>query len=270
MPTPIDLSLASLLPTVSPLPDELVNLAASLVAQSRSKATTLKPEEEIGRTYACCHIACQRLGHWLALDIAKPTPPVNPKIYSKLHTYLNSVLRTQTTPRRKAAGTTQARNTPSSARLNAQLRDDKVTAKTKPATAEPTPIPSETATPRSRKRKADAQDDKSADSASRLDNAANTESLITDATKRASAQTDPPTANEEVIPHVSQPSKTPLRRKEKHVDVDGDDLGPAGLLPGLGTMFQPAVDWLSDERQQDYADWKHKVLRQMMVIERNR
>lgn len=128
MPTPIELSLTSLLPTVSPLPDELVNLAASLLAQSRTKATTLKPEEEIGRTYACSHIACQRLGHWLALDIAKPTPPVNPKVYSKLHTYLNSVLRTQTTPRRRAAGTAQARDTPSSARVNAQLKDVKAAA----------------------------------------------------------------------------------------------------------------------------------------------
>ena len=48
------------------------------------------------------------------------------------------------------------------------------------------------------------------------------------------------------------PSKTPLRRKEKHqasrdflVDADGRDVpGAAGLLPGLATMFQPCVDWL--------------------------
>lgn len=43
-----------------PLPSELLELAVSLLAQSRNKASSLKPEEEIARTYACAHLACER------------------------------------------------------------------------------------------------------------------------------------------------------------------------------------------------------------------
>lgn len=273
MPTPIELSLTSLLPTVSPLPDELVNLATSLLAQSRTKATTLKPEEEIGRTYACSHIACQRLGHWLALDIAKPTPPVNPKVYSKLHTYLNSVLRTQTTPRRRAAGTAQARDAPSSARVNAQLKDvkaaanERVASNAAPATVELSKSVSKTTTPRSRKRKAEAQKDDVHGTPSRLHKATNVDSSITVDSERPPEPADSSGDDEESVSPVKRPAKTPLRRKEKQGGEAVDDLGPAGLLPGLGTMFQPAIDWLSDERRDDYANWKQTILRQVMLIE---
>ena len=44
----------------SSLPPELVSLAASLLAHSRSKAASLKAEEEIARSYACAHLACER------------------------------------------------------------------------------------------------------------------------------------------------------------------------------------------------------------------
>lgn len=43
------------------LPAELISLAGSLLAHSRSKAASLKAEEEIARTYACAHLACERL-----------------------------------------------------------------------------------------------------------------------------------------------------------------------------------------------------------------
>jgi origin recognition complex subunit 6 len=72
-----------------------------------------------------------------------------------------------------------------------------------------------------------------------------------------------------------RPAKTPLRRKEKHggkaaLAAEGlleDDLGAAGLLPGLGTMFQPAIDWLSDENRADYARWKKGILKECAAIE---
>lgn len=55
-------ALTSLIPRLNgPLPDELVQLAGSLVAQSRNRASNLKAEEEIGRIYACANIACERL-----------------------------------------------------------------------------------------------------------------------------------------------------------------------------------------------------------------
>lgn len=55
-------ALTVLVPTLSgPLPQELVELAISLLAQSRNKASNLKAEEEIARSYACANLACERL-----------------------------------------------------------------------------------------------------------------------------------------------------------------------------------------------------------------
>ena len=54
-------ALIGLIPTLTgPLPPELLDLAVSLLAQSRSKASSLKPDEEIARSYACANLACER------------------------------------------------------------------------------------------------------------------------------------------------------------------------------------------------------------------
>jgi origin recognition complex subunit 6 len=61
----VEQALTSLIPRHNgDLPTELVELASSLLAQSRTKASNLKAEEEIGRTYACANIACER---WVPL-----------------------------------------------------------------------------------------------------------------------------------------------------------------------------------------------------------
>lgn len=54
--------LFSLLPSLSSgaLPPELLELTTSFLAQSRSKASGLKPDEEIARSYVCANIACER------------------------------------------------------------------------------------------------------------------------------------------------------------------------------------------------------------------
>ena len=53
--------LVGLTPTLTgPLPPELLELAVSLLAQSRSKASSLKADEEIARSYACANLACER------------------------------------------------------------------------------------------------------------------------------------------------------------------------------------------------------------------
>jgi origin recognition complex subunit 6 len=58
---PVEQALGNLVPThASDLPQDLVSLASSLVAQSRSFSSSLKPEEEIARPYACAEIACRR------------------------------------------------------------------------------------------------------------------------------------------------------------------------------------------------------------------
>ena len=56
-------ALTGLVPSLNGLlPPELVELAVSLLAQSRSKASSLKADEEIARSYACANIACERCG----------------------------------------------------------------------------------------------------------------------------------------------------------------------------------------------------------------
>lgn len=61
MSRPVEQALNNLIPRhPGALPPELIELARSLLAQSRSIAGTLKAEEEIGRTYACANIACER------------------------------------------------------------------------------------------------------------------------------------------------------------------------------------------------------------------
>lgn len=58
----VEHDLLSLLPSITlPVPLELINLSVSLLAQSHSKASTLKKDEEIARGYVCAHIACERL-----------------------------------------------------------------------------------------------------------------------------------------------------------------------------------------------------------------
>nr|POE90367.1 hypothetical protein CFP56_71092 [Quercus suber] len=92
MPTSIEQNLTLLLPAHAFLPPELVQLSTSLLAQSRSKAASLKPDEEIARIYACCNIACERLRGKFGLDIAKTNPPTKPRVYSKLYAYLDGAL----------------------------------------------------------------------------------------------------------------------------------------------------------------------------------
>ncbi|TLD34798.1 origin recognition complex subunit 6-domain-containing protein [Venturia nashicola] len=111
--------MVSLLPSITlPLPPELVNLAVSLLAQSRTKASTLKPDEEIARGYACAHVACERLKQALHLPAIVPRPPCPPRTYKKVFAYLNTVLATKReagpaepeTPKRSR--TTSAKATP--------------------------------------------------------------------------------------------------------------------------------------------------------------
>ncbi|OTB13452.1 hypothetical protein K445DRAFT_47957, partial [Daldinia sp. EC12] len=86
-------TLLSLLPTYSQdLPQPLLELASSLLTQSRHSAGALRAEEEVARTYACAHIACERLKITLDLPPIQPRPPVPPRIYKRLYTHLNNVL----------------------------------------------------------------------------------------------------------------------------------------------------------------------------------
>ncbi|KAJ5953256.1 hypothetical protein N7454_000152 [Penicillium verhagenii] len=89
----IEQALGNLVPThASDLPQELLSLASSLVAQSRSFSASLKPEEEIARPYACAEIACRRLTRALNLPPLLGHPPCPPRAYKKLYSYLDKSL----------------------------------------------------------------------------------------------------------------------------------------------------------------------------------
>lgn len=71
---------------------------------------------------------------------------------------------------------------------------------------------------------------------------------------------------------VKRPNKTPLRRKEKHAarpvnSEDEEEETAAGLQVGLGTMFQDAVDWLSDNRREEYREWKDGIMHKLDELE---
>lgn len=430
MPQPVELALAGLLPTISFLPPDLISLANSLLSQSRVKAAALKPEEEIGRTYACAHIACKRLEKKLDLDLGRPAPPVKPKVYDRLYKYLDSVVGTPrrgksnedvSSPKKNGVGRTEVgtpskakddvgekstpkRATPSRAEESVartprtgekRTRDDteqQDNAKEVPgfvmplvrsickscqtpaavphvlvgATAVVREIASRSAkrsrneaSGSKRRRRATQQSAKSSQSevgeeetpvgiatekwpallvalhcltaarmkgtqiedermqALRTRGVGAVQSFCSDQRRTLPEElsagiesinrdidfytleaedygwlemewyhnipSNPEPESEPVIEESEQdeeqgpvtprkrPYKTPLRRKEKHGGKAAigseDDVGAAGLLPGLGTMFQPAVDWLSDERRREYAVWKKGIIKEISEIE---
>ncbi|ATY58437.1 Origin recognition subunit 6 [Cordyceps militaris] len=101
----IELALISLMPSyVKDIPPLLVELASSLLAQSRNQASTLKAEEEIARLYACANIACERLKIQLDLPPIEPRPPVPPRIYKRLYSHLDNILPSTTSGARRSSG----------------------------------------------------------------------------------------------------------------------------------------------------------------------
>ncbi|KAH8696329.1 origin recognition complex, subunit 6 [Talaromyces proteolyticus] len=123
---PVEQALATLLPThANELPPELVTLAQSLIAQSRSYASSLKPEEEIARPFACAEIACRRLSRLLKLPPLLGRPPCPPRVYKKLYTFLdNSIGTNKANPKKegtaKGLNRTPSKSTP---RRNTPLKD---------------------------------------------------------------------------------------------------------------------------------------------------
>jgi len=267
----VNSSLSSLLPTLSPLPTSLTDLATSLVAQSRARASTFKPEEEIARTYACCHIACERLGKKLGLEVGKPAPPCPPRVYGKLKTYLGSVLRTPTTPRSAARLVDRTGSGQNGARGALAATEPRGSGRSLRGTPSKRPAPAVEDTPSKRLKKSTVapmeaeETTHEGSSAAQINLHANQEEAE-DGMEEDGDDDDEPTP-------VKRPAKTPLRRKEKHAKRDDgftgeEDMGAAGLLPGLGTMFQPAVDWLSEERRAEYKIWEKNVYREIAAVQR--
>ncbi|KAI1281562.1 hypothetical protein F5Y07DRAFT_353090 [Xylaria sp. FL0933] len=120
-------TLYSLLPSHSTaLPQPLLDLSSSLLAQSRHTAGALKADEEVARSYACAHIACERLKISLNLPPIQVRPPIPPRLYKRLYAHLDNVLpstslskpsriRTPTSKAREAGLFGSAQRTPSRA-----------------------------------------------------------------------------------------------------------------------------------------------------------
>ncbi|KAI9672039.1 MAG: hypothetical protein M1829_004583 [Trizodia sp. TS-e1964] len=100
-----------------PLPPDLVELATSLLAQSRTAAGNLKADEEIARSYACANIACERLKQILNLPKISPQPPCPPRVYAKLYAYLESAMPSRSTRGPYGAPTITPKPSPSKPRL---------------------------------------------------------------------------------------------------------------------------------------------------------
>ncbi|KAK0741846.1 origin recognition complex subunit 6-domain-containing protein [Apiosordaria backusii] len=153
----IEQALLSLIPTHNAaLPPPLTELASSLLAQSRHKASTLKAEEEIARPYACAHIACDRLKITLNLPPIEPRPPIPPRIYKRLYSHLDKILPSGTsTPGRgtPARGGPDSRvRTPST-----KLREQHAPLGTSPLASKSRPLPGRT-TPSKEKSLAEFRD----------------------------------------------------------------------------------------------------------------
>ncbi|RMJ22373.1 hypothetical protein PHISP_06757 [Aspergillus sp. HF37] len=113
---PVEQALAKLLPThANELPEELLSLSLSLVAQSRSFSTSLRPEEEIARPYACAELACKRLRRTLKLPPLLGNPPCPPNAYKKLLSFLDRSLSANVAVTRRS-GSNSASATPSRTR----------------------------------------------------------------------------------------------------------------------------------------------------------
>ncbi|KUL86608.1 hypothetical protein ZTR_03024 [Talaromyces verruculosus] len=103
---PVERALATLLPThENEMPPELLSLAQSLFAQSRSYSSSLKPEEEIARPHACAEIACRRLARTLKLPPLLGHPPCPPRVYKKLYTFLEKSIGNATSKNKSAPPT---------------------------------------------------------------------------------------------------------------------------------------------------------------------
>ncbi|KAJ5227500.1 uncharacterized protein N7469_007506 [Penicillium citrinum] len=101
---PVEQALGILVPThAADLPQELLSLSLSLVAQSRSLSSSLKPEEEIARPYACAEIACRRLTRALGLPPLLGHPPCPPRVYKKLYAWLDKSLSASSTGMKRSA-----------------------------------------------------------------------------------------------------------------------------------------------------------------------
>lgn len=63
-------------------------------------------------------------------------------------------------------------------------------------------------------------------------------------------------------------SKRRKGMKARDIFLKEEASSHGGLLPGLGTMMQDRVDWLSEDRREDYLEWKAEIVKRIERMER--
>ena len=74
---------------------------------------------------------------------------------------------------------------------------------------------------------------------------------------------------EEGLYDGDQDEGIPGSRRRDAEALLSEDISKTGLLPGLGTMMQDRVHWLSEDRQDDYIVWKADIMRRIKKLERS-
>ncbi|KAE9380553.1 hypothetical protein N431DRAFT_540155 [Stipitochalara longipes BDJ] len=142
MSKPVIQALDNLIPRHSgALPPELIELASSLLAQSRNKCSNLKQEEEIARAYACANLACERLKTTLNLPPIEPRPPLPPRVYSKLYAYFDRTLTTSAARNRAQGRSSPSKASSSTSRSSPSTKATKATSSARSTTSSTQPFP---------------------------------------------------------------------------------------------------------------------------------
>ncbi|KAJ4515603.1 hypothetical protein HRR83_004698 [Exophiala dermatitidis] len=212
----IQQSLSLLLPSHSAkLPPQLVHLSESLLAQSRQRASHLKPEEEIARTYACCEIACKRLRSQCRLPAVKAgSAPCKPAVYKKLVTFLERVLE-DTTSTSQTPIKAKATPTPTPTRANTRTSTAKAKANTDNKTT------STAATKKRTASEAGLDDDSGSE-------AAENDELATPSKKQKTPSRTPAKNHKTAfLKAVGDKNKKPSE------DIDSDRAAPAFVMPSI-------------------------------------
>ena len=356
--------LNNLLPTTNPLPPRLVNLSASLLAQSRNRASNLKPDEEIARSYVCAEIACKRLRAQLRLPPTAGRPPCKPGVYKKLFGFLEGVLGEA----QSQASTTTKTNTPKKRTADGQQKAIETTKKTPVSSKKQvfagtinenvdtgaseapdfimplirklckkfsTPLlPPHVYTgtcvvlklselwPPKRGSKGKEKDEVTFRSPvtmvtigvyfmvlSRMQRGKVTTELFASRLMKALETAKLDTSPEEVEEWIKKMNAegwcrgqdwwdsvpenvmdgdemepvqqddiidedeivaSRIRRKRIHLEEEAEDDPEDLLLPGLGTMMQDSIDWLSDEKKLQFLDWKDGIMKKIRAMDKGK
>lgn len=244
----------------SGLPQQLIELATTLLLQSQAKASSLKPEEEPGRCFAVCEIACQRLKTILNLPKIESRPPCAPRTYKKLYQFLNRILeapepdRSEATPARSNIGRivtlSKLQEPPAGATPGSASRRTGKSLLTSSGANAGVVQDSEAGTPSEKCKRNDAQ-----------------QQDVQQTSKRLAPEEETP---EPDFVDAAENLDEVASASDGEIAGDEHDLAASGPPPksGLGSLMENQFDWLSPERRLEYKRWEAKMLRKIDAMER--